>query len=511
MGSGYSPINTRKNQHKYKNIAEEYYYLAQSYFKLGDINEAISHCKEAIELENYNIDYRLLLVELYVEVVIDASICRQPFIAGKIKKQIRKIIDIDPNNLEGRTRLMKYYQYAPRILGGNFDKAIGQAQIIVKLDEKEGYESFFKIYYDKDMFVEAESQLKILEERFDNEKEFYFFYNKYGYFLLKQGMVDEAIRKFKKQVELAPDEGNEGLPIFKYKTDSMWLTELKDAGITLLLGTDAGPADKGLVPGFSIHDELRILTENGLTPYEAIATGTINASKIIMAITGKDDFGTIEVGKRADLILVNKNPLENVANIKDYQGVMVSSKWYSKKALEQMIRQDFRNQIIPASRELLKIIKKKGVTAAVERYWEEKKEVSKDKRIDISEDEINRLGYELMKTGRIEEAIVIFKLNVTEHPDSWNVYDSFGEACMKNGNQYLAIENYKKSLELNAPNNANILPIDQQRITHPELGSIPAIIPDVIKIPDPIIFAITMPVAVFKPIVLFTHFLCLCP
>ena len=84
-------------------------------------------------------------------------------------------------------------------------------------------------------------------------------------------------------------------------------------------------------------DELRILTENGFSPYEAIAAGTVNASKVIQEITGADDFGTIEVGKRADLLLVEANPLDNVNNIKNLRGVMASGRWYSKGNLQERI------------------------------------------------------------------------------------------------------------------------------------------------------------------------------
>ncbi len=71
-----------------------------------------------------------------------------------------------------------------------------------------------------------------------------------------------------------------------------------------------------------------------------------------------------------------------------------------------------------------------------------------------SEQEINSLGYKLLRDDEVEGAIEIFKLNVSEHPESWNVYDSLGEACMKQGEKELAIENYQKSLEMN-PNNKN--------------------------------------------------------
>jgi len=132
-------------------------------------------------------------------------------------------------------------------------------------------------------------------------------------------------------------QGIEDLATYKYKMDKFLLNELHQAGIPLLLSTDAGTATMGIVPGFSIHDELRILTENGFTPYQAIAAGTVNASKVVEAMTGENAFGTIEVGKRADLILVNGNPLENVANVKNIQGVMAAGRWYSGQTLENMI------------------------------------------------------------------------------------------------------------------------------------------------------------------------------
>jgi imidazolonepropionase-like amidohydrolase len=120
---------------------------------------------------------------------------------------------------------------------------------------------------------------------------------------------------------------------------NVWLRKLKDAGILLVLGTDSG-FGQGLVPGFSLHGELLALTEAGFTPYEAIATGTVNASKVVEQMIGVDDFGTIEVGRRADLILVGGNPLQDVTNIQDIRGVMAAGRWYSRETLDEMLRVD---------------------------------------------------------------------------------------------------------------------------------------------------------------------------
>jgi hypothetical protein len=140
--------------------------------------------------------------------------------------------------------------------------------------------------------------------------------------------------KEKHQVQF---NGIEKLASFKYDLDKMLLVELHRAGIPLVSGTDAGTGAMGIVPGVSLHDELRILVENGLTPYEAMKTATVNASKVAAAMTGRNEFGTIEVEKRADFILVNQNPLDDIDHIKDKRGVMAGGKWYESDYLKGIV------------------------------------------------------------------------------------------------------------------------------------------------------------------------------
>lgn len=85
---------------------------------------------------------------------------------------------------------------------------------------------------------------------------------------------------------------------------------LYDAGAHILLGTDT--PNPFVVQGFSIHNELRNLVQAGLTPYEALKAGTAGQAQFLNAT---QEFGTIEVGKRADLVLVEGNPLEDVSNV----------------------------------------------------------------------------------------------------------------------------------------------------------------------------------------------------
>jgi imidazolonepropionase-like amidohydrolase len=132
-------------------------------------------------------------------------------------------------------------------------------------------------------------------------------------------------------------KGGEDFALFKHKLDLMILSYLKASEVFLVLGTDSGTGGMGIVPGFSIHEELNILVENGYTPYEALKTGTVNAGLVVKSMNGKGDFGTIEIGNRADLILVENNPLEDVANVKAIAGGMAAGRWYERQALNQMI------------------------------------------------------------------------------------------------------------------------------------------------------------------------------
>ena len=86
------------------------------------------------------------------------------------------------------------------------------------------------------------------------------------------------------------------------------VSQLHSAGVPLLLGTDA--PFLCATPGVSVHQELANFVEAGLSPYEALRTATHNPALFLGEL---DDFGTVEVGKRADLLLVGRNPLEDVS------------------------------------------------------------------------------------------------------------------------------------------------------------------------------------------------------
>jgi CubicO group peptidase (beta-lactamase class C family) len=100
------------------------------------------------------------------------------------------------------------------------------------------------------------------------------------------------------------------------------------------------------------------------------------------------------------------------------------------------------------SMQFAKAVREKGAAAAIAEFRPALL------RGDITESSINSTGYQLLSAKQYPESIRLFQLNLELHPQSWNVYDSLGEAYMNSGEKELAIQNYKKSLELN-PKNGN--------------------------------------------------------
>lgn len=112
---------------------------------------------------------------------------------------------------------------------------------------------------------------------------------------------------------------------------------LHDGGVPLLLGTDT-PFVIGQANGFAIHDDIRNLRDCGLTPFQILRIGTKNASEFINKyVPGSSSFGEVKVGYRADLLLLQSSPVENLEALQDKVGVMINGRWISnKKLVDQM-------------------------------------------------------------------------------------------------------------------------------------------------------------------------------
>ena len=110
------------------------------------------------------------------------------------------------------------------------------------------------------------------------------------------------------------------------------LTGLADSmGVGILLGTDIG--DSYVFPGSSTHQELELLVKAGLSPVRALRTGTLNPA---LYLGLEEDYGTVQAGKKADLLLLSKNPLEDIAHTRAIHTLFFNGKDYDARALESM-------------------------------------------------------------------------------------------------------------------------------------------------------------------------------
>lgn len=245
--------------------------------------------------------------------------------------------------------------------------------------------------------------------------------------------------------------------------------ELHKDGVRIMTGTDA--MNPGVMPGFSEHEELRNLLEVGFTPFEAIQAATRYPAEFL---TKTGEFGTVAVGKRADLLLVDGNPLQDVSRISNPSGVMARGRWMARDELRRMLED------VPAAYAREEQFVKAGLAGNSEKVFEYLSyndpfesvlpvaagSVVVEQGIEkfrsmfdatrkqnpnsplVQEAFINGLGYYVLGQKHVKEAIEIFKLNVEAYPKSGNTYDSLAETYMNNGEKQLALELYKKALEV---------------------------------------------------------------
>ena len=110
------------------------------------------------------------------------------------------------------------------------------------------------------------------------------------------------------------------------------IRKLHAAGVPFLAGTDT-PAGVGVTPGISLHLELQRFVAAGFTPLEALQTATINPARFL----GKaSEYGSVEKGRVADLVLLRANPLENIANTRTIVGVVADGKYSSETELDAL-------------------------------------------------------------------------------------------------------------------------------------------------------------------------------
>lgn len=111
------------------------------------------------------------------------------------------------------------------------------------------------------------------------------------------------------------------------------LSALHKGGVKILMGTDS--PQQFSIPGFSLHRELLYMRDAGMSNYEILKSGTVNVGEYFAG--GSESFGTIKPGNRADLVLLNDNPLTDITNVSKIAGVMVRGRWFPREAIDERL------------------------------------------------------------------------------------------------------------------------------------------------------------------------------
>lgn len=116
------------------------------------------------------------------------------------------------------------------------------------------------------------------------------------------------------------------------RKEKLLVGKMGKAGVGILAGTD--DANPYSFVGFSLHDELAMLVEAGLTPMQALQTATVNPAEFLSKLA---ILGTIEKGKLADIVVLDANPLENIRNTQRINAVVSNGRYFPKEALQQIL------------------------------------------------------------------------------------------------------------------------------------------------------------------------------
>jgi imidazolonepropionase-like amidohydrolase len=152
-----------------------------------------------------------------------------------------------------------------------------------------------------------------------------------GYDELKY-MPAATVAAWKANVQQRAGQANPAAAARVIETRMRLLKIMQEEGVAILFGTDAPQLFS--VPGFSVHREVKRMIDAGLTPYEILVSATRNVGKYF---DNEDRFGTLAVGQRADMLVLEANPLDDISNLKSRAGVVLRGRWLPESEIRERL------------------------------------------------------------------------------------------------------------------------------------------------------------------------------
>jgi len=154
----------------------------------------------------------------------------------------------------------------------------------------------------------------------------------------RNAYIPDDLRKFWESMGGVPDSRNDDIQLRLFAHDIEIVRAMHSFGVPLLAGTDT--PNPYTYPGFSLHEELQFLVSAGLSPTEALRTATLQAADFLGI---QRDFGSVEAGKVANLVLLDANPADDIRNTRKIQAVILRGKFLSREALKELLENQRRS------------------------------------------------------------------------------------------------------------------------------------------------------------------------
>jgi tetratricopeptide (TPR) repeat protein len=220
-------------------------------------------------------------------------------------------------------------------------------------------------------------------------------------------------------------------------------------GVKILAGTDF--PNPYTYPGFSMHDELVLLVEGGMSELAALQAAT-SAAATFMEKTA--DFGTVEEGKVASLVLLEKNPLEDITHTKGIQAVIQRGQLFDKEALQGMlneVKEEISNAATPYSKVFKELVQEIGFQASLDSLTLLIEADNPTYLLD--ESDLGLVMEDYYNSGETDKMVEFAEYMTKWFPNSSPVFTWSGEVFLMAERQDEAITFFKKALELD-PNNS---------------------------------------------------------
>jgi tetratricopeptide (TPR) repeat protein len=187
------------------NARAQYWFGRLLFTMYNDLDRAAEHLKLAVEYEEGNAEYHWMLGNVFGRQAQEASIFSQMSLAGDVKEQFERAVELDSNDVRFRTSLMQFYVQAPGIIGGSIERALIQADAIYRIDPYAGHAA-------RALIATAEDDLPMAEEEWKKaiavDTTRWTAFHRLGYLYLQLGRGEESIPLFQKYVAIAPDDAN---------------------------------------------------------------------------------------------------------------------------------------------------------------------------------------------------------------------------------------------------------------------------------------------------------------